>query len=144
MSQHDSIAISFVLQGGFPVAFTWLDCSEFIFCLLTLNIIECLDKLHLIWTLVIFFTQLITFLHIGIIACFAFPRARTFRSVLGRLERQGDKLGMVRLILYVLNNHATGAELKLGNEDPEAISLIICPPNTSIWHHNKERSCKDI
>ena len=101
-------------------------------------------KLHLIWTLGIFFTQLITFLHIGIIACFAFPRARAFKSVLGRLERQGDKLGMVSLILYVLNNHATSAELKLGNEDPEATSLIICPPNTAIWHHNKARFCKDI
>lgn len=144
MSQHDSIAIAFVLQGGFPVVFTLLDSLEFIFCLVTLNIQNVWIKLHLIWTLVIFFTQLITFLHIGIIACFAFPRARTFKSVLGRLERQGDKLGMVSLILYVLNNHATGADFKLGNEDPEATSLIICSPNTAIWHHNKARSCKDI
>ena len=51
---------------------------------------------------------------------------------------------MVSLILYVLNNHATSADLKLGNEDPEATSLMMCPPNIAIWHHNKARSCKDI
>lgn len=47
-----------------------------------------IKKDNLKWVLVIFLNQLITFLLIGIIVCFACPRERTLKSIV-REWRQG-------------------------------------------------------
>lgn len=98
----------FCYKGVVPAVFTLLDYLETYLSPASLLLTNWIlgIKLHLKRTLGVLLIQLITFLLIGIIACSACSRERTPKSIVRRLKRQGDSLGMKCFILYVTHKHA--------------------------------------